>query len=250
MAKDLIDEDGIAETIYADYLARNPDLDVGRDSFLGTKSRALAKEAGELAAVTALQAVGVPWWLTTGVNAFGKEAENAAREGADFDDAARSGLISAGAEIFTEAISKGLKDGGWSVSEKAAQKISTFISDDFINSAIRFGVKSVEGVQKMQLFGRWKSSDNGLAIKMKKLLERCSRRMMQERNYQWHFGVGWCWKACRKQLTQLLGKKILWIRCMMGVGDTTRLIYPHITKTGIFSFFKKQKGRQSLPLNI
>ena len=33
------------------------------------------KEAGELAAVTALQAVGVPWWLTTGVNAFGNEAE-------------------------------------------------------------------------------------------------------------------------------------------------------------------------------
>lgn len=163
MAKDLIDEDGIAETIYADYLARNPDLDVGRDSFLGTKSRALAKEAGELAAVTALQAVGVPWWLTTGVNAFGKEAENAAREGADFDDAARSGLISAGAEIFTEAISKGLKDGGWSVSEKAAQKISTFISDDFINSAIRFGVKSFEGgaenavVWAMEKFGQWLS---------------------------------------------------------------------------------------------
>ncbi len=113
VAKDLIDEDAIAETIYADYLARNPDLDVGRDSILGTKSRVLAKEAGELAAVSALQAVGVPWWLTTGVKAFGNEAEHAAKEGATFDEAATSGLISAGADIIVGTISrkaKGLKE--------------------------------------------------------------------------------------------------------------------------------------------
>ncbi len=161
VAKDLIDEDAIAETLYADYLARNPDLDVGRDSILGTKSRVLAKEAGELAAVTALQAVGVPWWLTTGVNAFGNEAEHAAKEGATFDEAATSGLISAGAEIFTEAISKGLKYSGRSLSDRAAQKISTYIADDFVNTAIRFGLKSLSGGFEnsakwaIEKFGEW-----------------------------------------------------------------------------------------------
>ncbi|MBE7016650.1 MAG: hypothetical protein E7420_00630 [Ruminococcaceae bacterium] len=161
MAKDLIDEDAIAETIYADYLARNPDIDVERDSFLGTKSRALAKEAGELAAVTVLQAVGVPWWLTTGVNAFGKEAENAARDGAAFDDAARSGLISAGAEIFTEAFSKGLNDKGKLLSDATLRKISAYISDDFVNSALVFGVKAFgKGAENsvawaMEKFGQW-----------------------------------------------------------------------------------------------
>ena len=161
VAKDLVDEDAIAETIYSDYLARHPELNVKRDSFLGNKSRALAKEAGELAATTALQAVGVPWWLTTGVYAFGNEAENAVRDGADFDEAAKSGLISAGAEIFTESISKGLKYSGRSLSDKAAQKISTFISDDFVNAAIRFGLNSLHGVAEntviwaMEKFGEW-----------------------------------------------------------------------------------------------
>ena len=163
VAEDIIDEDAITETIYSDYLAKHPELNIERDSFLGNKSRALAKEAGELAAISVLQTVGVPWWLTTGVYAFGNEAENAVRDGADFDEAAKSGLISAGADIIWEVISKGLKDGGWSLSDKAAQKISTLISDDFVNSAMRFGLKSFEGgaenavVWAMEKFGQWLS---------------------------------------------------------------------------------------------
>ncbi|MBE7016654.1 MAG: hypothetical protein E7420_00650 [Ruminococcaceae bacterium] len=128
VAKDLIDEDAIAETIYADYLARNPDLDVERDSFLGTKSRALAKEAGELAAVTVLQAVGVPWWLTTGVNAFGSEAEHAAREGASYDEAATSGLISAGAEILVGTIARKAKGLGKTPSTNEIEKVGAYTS--------------------------------------------------------------------------------------------------------------------------
>ena len=161
VAKDLIDEDTIAETIYSDYLAKHPDIDVRRDSLLGDKSRTLAKEAGELAATSALQTVGVPWWLTTGVYAFGSEAENGVRNGADFDEAAKSGLISAGAEIFTEAISKGLKYSGRSLSDKTARIISTYISDDFVNAAIRFGLESLGGgtngaiTWAMGKFGEW-----------------------------------------------------------------------------------------------
>ena len=166
VAQDLIDEDAMAKRLFAKDLARHSDVDIKRDSFLGNKSRALAREAGELAATSALQAVGVPWWLTTGVYAFGNEAENAVRVGADFDEATKSGLISAGAEIFTEAISKGLKYSGWSLSDKAAQKISTYISDDFVNTAIRFGLKSMSGgtngaiTWAMAKFGEWLIDQN------------------------------------------------------------------------------------------
>jgi hypothetical protein len=77
------------------------------DSVFGKKTDSLAQSGGQLLGTMGLQAVGVPWWVTSGTTAFGSEAENALKQGATYEEAGGSALISAGAEILTEKLFKG-----------------------------------------------------------------------------------------------------------------------------------------------
>ena len=107
--KDLIDEEKIAK-----FGAKFTDSNIqrlilrGSDaddlSMLGEKSDSLVQSGGQLAATMALQSVGVPWYLTSGVTSFGAEAENALNQGATYGQAGLSAAITAGAEILTEKL--------------------------------------------------------------------------------------------------------------------------------------------------
>lgn len=96
------------------------------NSVLGDKSDGLVQSGAHLVGSYALQAVGVPAWLTMGVNAFGSEIESAFQQGATFGEAGISGGISAAAEIAFERISSGINISGGSTLDDFAQ---TFLRD-------------------------------------------------------------------------------------------------------------------------
>ena len=118
VAKDLYDEKELAKKL---PLTTNPiyelttkkilGIDEEEDSIFGDKADSVAQSGGQLIAQIGLQAVGVPWFVTSGVTSFGSEVESAFNEGATYGEAGVSGLITAGAEILTEKISGGIKFG-------------------------------------------------------------------------------------------------------------------------------------------
>ena len=119
-------------------------------SVLGEKSDAVIQSAGQLAAQVGLQAVGVPWFVTSGVSAFGGEAENALNQGATYEAAGASGLISAGAEILTEKISGGIKFGGKALDDVLTQQIARGISDKTLRTLAKLGLDMTgEGAEEV-----------------------------------------------------------------------------------------------------
>ena len=129
-----------------DYYVENVD----DYSVLGEKSDALVQSAGQLAAQVGLQAVGVPWFVTSGVTSFGGEAENALNEGATFEQAGASAAISAGAEIITEKLFGGdlfVKNAG---SDIATKYLATAISNKTLRNLAKFGIDVTgEGVEEV-----------------------------------------------------------------------------------------------------
>jgi hypothetical protein len=110
IAKDIINEKDVAKYL---LMGQNPlgavtnkvlGTDTNTDSFLGEKSDELAQSGGQLAITAALQMVGVPWYVTSGVTSFGGEIEGAFKNDASYGEAAFSGLVTAGAEILTEKL--------------------------------------------------------------------------------------------------------------------------------------------------
>ena len=115
VAKDLYDEEELAKKINKFYSGANPSALVkkllGIDkteteeiSVLGERSDSLVQSGGELAGTIALQSVGVPWYVTSGVTSYGGSMESALNDGATFEEASTYSAISAGAEILTEKL--------------------------------------------------------------------------------------------------------------------------------------------------
>ena len=112
VAKDLYDERELAKYVGLGGGMLSPiaitnkilGLDTDEDSVFGEKADSLAQSGGELVGTIALQAVGVPWFVTTGVTSYGGAMEGALNEGASFEEAAFSSAITAGAEILTEKL--------------------------------------------------------------------------------------------------------------------------------------------------
>ena len=119
-------------------------------SVLGEKSDALVQSAGQLAAQVGLQAVGVPWFVTSGVTSFGSEAENALNEGATFEQAGASAAISAGAEVLSEKLFGGdlfVKGAG---SDLATKYLATAISNKTLRNLAKFGIDAGgEGIEEV-----------------------------------------------------------------------------------------------------
>lgn len=111
IAKDLYNEEEIAKHIQFNGASWLADLlikeEADKTSVLGEKSDSLAQSAGQLAGTAGLQAVGVPWWATTGVTSFGGEADSAFKQGATYGEAGVSGAITAASDIATEMLFKG-----------------------------------------------------------------------------------------------------------------------------------------------
>ena len=150
--KDLYDEEKLVNTIYSNNTISKRLLGADPDdiSVFGEKSDALAQSAGQLAATAGLQAVGVPWYLTTGITSFGSEAESALKEGATLEEAALSGAISAGAEILTEKISGGIKFGGKTLDDALVKSIARGISNKTVRTLTKLGFDAAgEGFEEV-----------------------------------------------------------------------------------------------------
>lgn len=98
----------IKETIAADLVGEAGFGSMADNySFLGEKTDSLTQSAAQLVAKAALQYVGVPWQVTTGVQSFGSGTEEAFAEGAGYGEAGIYGGVNAVAEIGSEALFKG-----------------------------------------------------------------------------------------------------------------------------------------------
>jgi hypothetical protein len=117
-------------------------------SVLGEKTDSLVQSAGQLAGTVGLQAVGVPWFITSGVTSFGGQAGDALKEGASFGEAGASALISAGAELLTEKLF-----GGSGLGEKGLinlEPLTKGISSKVVKALADFGIDmAAEGSEEV-----------------------------------------------------------------------------------------------------
>lgn len=104
IAKDLVDEKAISHKLVNAQNFFNPYIDTDNYSVLGEKSEGLVQSGGQLAATAALQMVGVPWYVTSGVTSYGESVDTAFKNDATYGEAIFSGLVSAGAEVLTEKL--------------------------------------------------------------------------------------------------------------------------------------------------
>ena len=148
--KDLYNEQEIANAIIAEPVKALLNIDAETDSVFGEKTDSLGQSAGQLVGTAALQAAGVPWWLTTGVTTFGGESENALSQGATLDQAAFSGLVSAGAEILTEKISGGISFGGKTLDDVLTKQLVAKISNKTVKTLANLGFDMIgEGSEEV-----------------------------------------------------------------------------------------------------
>lgn len=126
------------------------DNEMEEDSVLGERADALVQSAGQLAAQFGLSAVGVPWFVTSGVTSFGGAAEEAFNSGASYGEAGASALISAGAEILTEKLFGGdlfVKKAGM---DFATNALSRGISNKLLRTLAKYGIDVAgEGVEEV-----------------------------------------------------------------------------------------------------
>ena len=139
--KDLYDEEEIAKKIV---------LGTDKNSVLGEKSDALIQSGGQLLGTIGLQAAGVPWFLTTGATSFGSQAEVALNDGAGYEEAGLSSVISAGAEILTEKLSGGIKFGGKTLDDALLKPLTEKIANKAVKTLVNLGVDAVgEGTEEV-----------------------------------------------------------------------------------------------------
>ena len=163
--KDLYDEEKVGEFLgkfsAPGMIGELLGVDADKDSLLGEKSDSVVQSAGQLLGQIGLQAVHVPWFVTSGVTSFGSEMENALNEGATLGEAQLSSAITAGAEILTEMISGGVKFGGKALDDVLVTRLSRGVSNKFVRNLLKWGLDTTgegfeevltEGISK---FGQW-----------------------------------------------------------------------------------------------
>ncbi len=137
--KDLYDEAEIAKKIITDPVKNITGIDAETDSVFAEKSDAFFQSAGQLVTTAALQAAGVPWWLTTGVTAAGGEVENALNQGATLEEALASSYITAGAEILTEKLTGGISFGGKTLDDALTKELASRIANKTVRTLVKLG---------------------------------------------------------------------------------------------------------------
>lgn len=149
--QDLYDEAAIAKSIISDNIfMKTLGIDSETASVLGNKSDALIQSGGQLLATAGLAATGLPWWATTAATSFGREAENALKQGATFEEAGLSAVISAGAEILSEKLSGGIKFGGKTVDDALLKPFIRGISNKTVRLLANAGIDAVgEGAEEV-----------------------------------------------------------------------------------------------------
>ena len=127
------DENEIADKLF---------LGTSENSILGDKSDSLLQSTGQVLTTAGLQALGVPFYVTTGATSFGSAAENALNDGASYGEAGVSAAITSAAEILTEKLG-GISFGNKTVTDALSGSLTQKISNDFVQKIADFGLSSV-----------------------------------------------------------------------------------------------------------
>lgn len=150
VAKDLIKEEEIARKLITEPFQTKTGINVEESSVIGSKGDALVQSASDMLVRQGLNLV-VPGagLAITGVSSFGGEAENAFNNGAKYEEAVLSGLISAGAEVGTEKIA-GIKFGGKTLTEGVTKSIAKKVPSKVLGTLTKWGFNTVgEGAEEV-----------------------------------------------------------------------------------------------------
>ena len=150
IAKDIINEDAIADVIVPDMIGKLSDYDSSELAVVGRKGSGAAEGVGQLGAQYLATLAGVPAWLVSGVYSFGSEAENAFKQDASFSDTFKSASITAAAEMLTEKIFGQFKFQGKALDDGLRTLISRNIENKALRAAAMVGLDRVgEGVEEV-----------------------------------------------------------------------------------------------------
>ena len=138
VAKDLYDEKEIAKAIISDN-ARKIGIDSEKHSVFGAKSDDLAVSAGQLGGQMLSEAI-LPGsgMVIMGASTFGSEMESALQNGAEYDEAMFSSLVSTGAELLSEKLG-GVKFGGKTLTDAAFGELSKKVTGKFAKALVSTG---------------------------------------------------------------------------------------------------------------
>lgn len=141
-----------AQNSWNDDLYENMLSMTDKYSVLGDKSDSVAEGVGYYGGMVALQAVGVPWQVTSGVTSMSSGLTEAFNEGANTEDAIKSALVGAVAEMGSEYLFSGLGKlkGTGALDDAVVGKLTKGIKNKFIKNLAQYGLKSAgEGVEEI-----------------------------------------------------------------------------------------------------
>ena len=150
VAKDLIKEEEIARKIITEPWEQKTGIDMESASIFGSKSDKLVQSASDMLVRQGLNYV-VPGsgLALTGLSSLGGEAENAYKNGATYEQALLSGMISAGAEVGTEKIA-GIKFGGKTLTDGVTKSIAKKVPNKVLGTLAKWGFNTVgEGAEEV-----------------------------------------------------------------------------------------------------
>lgn len=118
-------------------------------SVLGDKSDSIVQSVGQIGGTVGLQAVGVPWYLTTGVTGFGAGTQEALQNDATHGEAGVYGGISAASEIMFEKLG-GIKFAGKAWDTGTKKLLSQKITNKALQTLTKFGIDAgAEGTEEV-----------------------------------------------------------------------------------------------------
>ena len=136
-----IDPIGVATNLLVD--------DTEEASVMGDKSDGLLESMAHMVGSAALGRLGVPTWLTQGINAFSPAFEEAKAEGATDTQAAVNAGVAAVAEVLIEKLSGGIVS-GTGADDLFLKPIVNKISNKFMAGLVKFtGKTALEGVEEV-----------------------------------------------------------------------------------------------------
>ena len=136
-----IDPIGVATNLLVD--------DTEEASVMGDKADGMLESAAHMVGSAALGRLGVPTWLTQGINAFSPAFEEAKEAGATDTQATINAGVAAVAEVLIEKLSGGIVS-GTGADELFLKPIVKKISNKFVAGLVKFGGKTaLEGFEEV-----------------------------------------------------------------------------------------------------
>ena len=150
--KDLYNEDDIAKKLISAPVKEMTGLDAGAASVMGDKLGGVIKSIGNTAATKLVGTIfgGGMGYLMTGFTAGGGEVEEALREGASFEGAMASGIITGSSEAAGGMLFNGVKLGGQTLTENSVQYVARALSGKTLQTLAKWGINTVgEGAEEV-----------------------------------------------------------------------------------------------------